>query len=92
MFNDRARILSSQAARHKRQRAILDALKAGPCVDCGQTYPPCVMDFDHVRGVKLRSVGQLVDASISKLMAEIEKCDLVCSNCHRIRTFHRVQS
>jgi hypothetical protein len=26
------------------------------------------------------------------LVAEIEKCDLVCANCHRIRTFTRQQN
>jgi len=63
------------------------ALKDGPCVDCGGKFPSECMDFDHVpeRGPKLASVGRLLrDEEL--LQAEIAKCDLVCSNCHRIRT------
>lgn len=68
------------------RRAKLQALKAGPCVDCGDTFPPECMDFDHVRGEKVANVGSLTTFSNVKLMAEIAKCDLVCANCHRIRT------
>lgn len=81
-----------RAYRRKRcddRRAKLDALKDKPCVDCGQSFPPCVMDFDHVRGAKSRCVGNLFNVSEARLMAEIDKCDLVCSNCHRIRTAAR---
>ena len=56
------------------------------------------MDFDHVRGTKEFILGHTgrggvnhFNAGIKKLKAEIEKCDLVCSNCHRIRTFERAE-
>lgn len=69
-------------------RKWLDTVKAVPCMDCGNSYPPCVMDFDH-RDPKQKSftisrTGQGV--SRQKLEAEIAKCDIVCANCHRIRT------
>lgn len=66
------------------------ALKAKPCMDCGGSFPPCAMDFDHRPDeVKLFGVGQAVCRSWKKVLAEIAKCDLICANCHRIRTKER---
>jgi hypothetical protein len=45
------------------------------------------MDFDHARGRKLFNVGnKLTSVSLRRLRAEIAKCDIVCANCHRLRT------
>ena len=62
-----------------------------PCADCGQCYPYYVMDFDHVRGEKKANIADILNRSCSRaaLKAEIDKCDLVCSNCHRVRTHNR---
>ena len=61
-----------------------------PCVDCGINYPYYVMDFDHVRGQKHANVMELVSTlSKKKIDEEIAKCEIVCSNCHRIRTHVR---
>lgn len=74
-----------------RNREYLDKAKEGPCVDCGVQYPPYVMDFDHVRGEKKDKVSNVArSASIERLQAEIDKCDLVCANCHRERTHNRL--
>jgi hypothetical protein len=61
-------------------------------MDCGQTFPPYVMDFDHVRGEKKYNVGLMASSgySLKMIAAEIQKCDLVCANCHRIRTHQRL--
>ena len=61
-----------------------------PCVDCGINYPYYVMDFDHVRGQKQANVMELVSTlSKKRIDLEIAKCEIVCSNCHRIRTHMR---
>ena len=61
-----------------------------PCVDCRISYPYYVMDFDHVRGQKHANVMELVSTlSKKKIDEEIAKCEIVCSNCHRIRTHMR---
>ena len=73
----------SRAAKH---RALMERVKAAPCMDCGQRFPACAMDFDHVCGKKEFGVGQGRDKSEFRVLREIEKCDLVCANCHRIRT------
>lgn len=62
-----------------------------PCVDCGLFYPACAMDFDHVRGEKSFGIAVGIEGGRAwpTILAEIEKCELVCANCHRIRTFVR---
>lgn len=73
----------------------MDDLKSAPCVDCGKVYPPYVMHFDHVpgRGIKLFNIGAWTGgrtvSTMESLLEEIAKCDLVCANCHAIRTWER---
>ena len=67
----------------------LDEAKAKPCMDCGGTFPPECMDFDHRDpATKLFNVsgGAVTGRSLESVQAEVAKCDLVCANCHRIRT------
>ena len=78
-------------ARYLRKADKLRALKAGACTDCGLRYPPYVMDFDHRPGEeKLFTIGTGVTRSDAAILAEIAKCDLVCANCHRVRTYQRL--
>lgn len=75
------------------RRTILAGLKNRPCMDCLNRYPPECMDFDHRPGeVKLFEVsGEMVRlGNMEAIMAEIAKCDLVCANCHRVRTMERL--
>lgn len=68
-------------------RAIIQEAKNCPCMDCGGRFHFAAMDFDH-RGDKIRPVSSLKDfSSEEKLREEIAKCDVVCSNCHRVRTY-----
>lgn len=75
------------------RKYVRDA-KDKPCHDCGNRYPPYVMDFDHVGGVKLYNVSQMAprDGSLIRIQAEIDKCEVVCANCHRVRTFNRMKT
>ena len=58
-------------------------------MDCGIKYPPYVMDFDHLGDKEfVISKGVSMHSPI-KLLKEIAKCDVVCSNCHRLRTYNR---
>ncbi|HEY6957265.1 MAG TPA: hypothetical protein VI814_00395 [Candidatus Limnocylindria bacterium] len=72
--------------------AWLRGLKEGrACADCGTVYPPQVMQWDHKPGFE--KVGDVSQAfwgrTREEVVAEIAKCDLVCANCHAIRTFTR---
>lgn len=74
--------------RRKARTYIAEVKRDVPCADCGGNFPPCCMHFDHVpeRGPKLFNLGS-GDYSIEAVQAEIEKCDIVCANCHAIRTW-----
>ena len=89
--NGRARHRARQNSRYSKARVILAELKSKPCQDCGGSFPPCVMHFDHRDpGQKSLTVSALAGAgSIRNMLEEISKCDLVCANCHAIRTFHQ---
>lgn len=78
--------------RKKKINVFVRSLKEVPCKDCGNSYPYYVMDFDHVRGEKKFNISNGSRNSFNKLKNEIEKCDVVCSNCHRVRTFNRIMS
>jgi uncharacterized protein YcfJ len=60
-------------------------------MDCQKKYPHYIMDFDHARGRKLATVGAMVGQgySMEALRREIAKCDVVCANCHKARTYAR---
>lgn len=65
-------------------------LKHG-CVDCGYKAHPEALDFDHLPGaVKSFTIGSAVRKSKDELLAEIAKCEVVCANCHRVRTRRRM--
>ena len=73
-----------------RQRATLEFLRdlrRVPCMDCRGTFLPHQMDFDH-RDPSAKSFhltgSRAMLASRTRLLPEIAKCDIVCSNCHAI--------
>jgi hypothetical protein len=79
---------------YKEVSAEIAQAKSVPCMDCGQSFHPCVMDFDHVRGEKLFSVAAWNNSSLGgrileRLREEMKKCEVICANCHRLRTFAR---
>jgi hypothetical protein len=84
-----------KVGQRKRRREFRDVVLTHksniPCPDCKQSYPSCVMDFDHRPGeTKAFEISQMLGkVSMETLEAEIAKCDIVCANCHRIRTHRR---
>lgn len=74
-------------AKHDRHRQITDAAKNKPCQDCGVSYPPWVMDFEHPIGEKKFSIGEgKRSRTRAALIEEIGKCEVICANYHRDRT------
>lgn len=75
--------------KHRRDtatNALIDYL-GGCCQDCGNKFITAVYDFHHRNPEeKEYSISDRVDhATIEELKKEADKCDLLCSNCHRIR-------
>jgi hypothetical protein len=89
---NKARQLENTKKSKRKVTAELRELKSGPCKDCGVQYPYYVMDFDHREDeVKLGLVSKMINSgSKTAALEEIAKCDLVCSNCHRERTYQRI--
>ena len=84
------RDISSLEAKERRvirnRTLIREYLSTHPCVDCGDDRWE-VLEFDHVRGEKEQTVGFLSrEGSIERIEKEIEKCDVRCANCHRLKT------
>ena len=78
-----------QANLSKSNRLTIKELKEKtPCKDCGKHYPYYVMQFDHIKD-KDFNIGARTSVSVKKLKLEIDKCEIVCANCHAERTYQR---
>lgn len=85
--NNKARI---RGYRDDRIKAIRDA-KTKPCLDCHIMYPSYIMQFDH-REPSYKNFnigGSWCSRTLKSILSEIDKCDVVCANCHAKRTHKR---
>lgn len=89
---NKEKYLSNNKARRNDLKDFIRKVKeATPCKDCKHNFPHYVMDFDHL-GDKLGLIKNFVhNNNRSGLLKELRKCEIVCSNCHRQRTFMRLQ-
>jgi len=91
-LNNKEKYLDKDKIRRDEYRKLIAQYKDVPCKDCGKKYRPHVMDFDHVNPEeKSFTIGRAVAIGIHKeiVIEEIKKCEVVCSNCHRERTYNR---
>lgn len=87
---NRKRHIENQLKIQVRIEKLIRENKSKPCTDCAIQYPYYVMEFDHVRGEKRDCLNRMKrSAGYNQVLAEIEKCEVVCSNCHAIRTWQR---
>lgn len=69
-------------------KAALVEYKGGRCVDCNGVFPNCVYHFDHRDPFQKEfNIGAKLTNNLEVLKVEADKCDLVCANCHAIRTY-----
>lgn len=75
-------------------KKINEYKRSKSCADCGYSNKdfPLTLDFDHVRGKKLFNIAAFNGVGWERIKKEIEKCDIVCSNCHRIRSQKRINT
>lgn len=59
------------------------------CTDCGYNADSRALDFDHAPGSKAFSISRAANRRWEAVVAEMDKCEVVCANCHRIRTWTR---
>jgi hypothetical protein len=83
---------ASKGSRYRRgvREYVISVKSKARCADCGGKFPPVCMHFDHVpeRGQKLFNIGNS-NYALEVTKAEMAKCDIVCANCHAIRTWNR---
>ena len=86
---NKERRLAQKKVLHLKFKEWYISLKSGkPCTDCGGTFPPTAMQWDHLPGTdKVGDLGTLWRRHNKQLILdEIAKCELVCANCHAVRT------
>lgn len=66
---------------------VWEYLKDHPCVDC-EVEDPVILEFDHVSGCKHKTVSEMIKKAYAwkTVKKEIEKCEVRCANCHRLKT------
>ena len=81
----------SLVSKEKRKNIIREIKESKPCIDCKTFYPYYVMHFDHMKSSeKIDKVSAIIHtSSLDTILKEIEKCELVCANCHSVRTWKR---
>jgi hypothetical protein len=74
------------SARQDARQYVLDYLSTHPCSACGES-DPAVLDFHHLGG-KDKEISVLISGgySLAKIQEEIDKCAVLCANCHRRKT------
>lgn len=65
---------------------VIEYFKENPCAHCGEDNP-IVLEFDHLAD-KEHNVSNMINDGLSwdKVKLEIDKCQVLCANCHRIKT------
>ncbi len=81
----------SQSYREKFTEELGKMKEKSGCIDCGnKSLVHDQLDFDHVRGSKVSGISAMIRSySREDVFKEIEKCEIVCANCHRLRTKNR---
>lgn len=72
-------------------RQLLGKIKESHgCLDCNIKYPYYMLQFDHVHGEKIDQLSNMIKYyPMEDIFDEIEKCEIVCANCHAERTYRR---
>jgi L-lysine 2,3-aminomutase len=72
------------------KKRLAEIKQTSGCADCGEKNH-IVLDFDHLRDKKYNVSRMIHDGfSWKAILKEIKKCEVVCANCHRIRTHNRL--
>ena len=83
--------IRNERLRNRNRKLIVDYLSSKSCIDCGN-LDSRVLEFDHLPEFKkFKDVSYLIAGGYSEeiIRKEIDKCEVVCCNCHRVRTINR---
>lgn len=85
--NSPSKKLVTQAFQQSRRDLINKIKTERGCAVCGYNTHAAALDFNHICGNKLFSISQDPKVAMHKLLAEIDKCEILCANCHRVHTY-----
>jgi len=80
------RSIEKSTSRRGARQHVYDYLKSHPCIKCGESDPR-VLQFNHINpDEKLETVSNIMRRGLTQVMKEIEKCEVLCANCHSKHT------
>ena len=80
----KAKRAETKRLRRQERRKILTEHLGGKCVGCGTTEN---LQFDHLdRTQKSFTIGKKLYYPLEKLIPEVNKCQLLCYNCHEFKS------
>lgn len=75
--------------RKKAHKYVREYKQRAKCADCGESRWQC-LSFDHLKDKTCNISGiEKRFLSLKRIQQEINKCEVVCHNCHSIRTYNR---
>ncbi len=91
----RLRMNKRKVAAHRklsnfRQKVLRKYKLLKGCYTCGYRKHFSALDFDHIdRTTKVDSISKMIRDTMSfkRIKDEVRKCTVLCSNCHRIKTY-----
>ena len=89
---DPEKVYQRHVVKRRKLRAWVTEQKNKPCLDCNKMFETFFMHFDHLpKHDKVAKISDIVadGRSMAMIQAEIDKCELVCSDCHTVRTVER---
>jgi hypothetical protein len=84
-YADRREYLIKAVAKRRRKIKLMAIeYKGGKCQICGYNKYPGALDLHHINGQKDFGIGdKRYTRSWERIKQELDKCILVCANCHR---------
>ena len=85
-----SRVPAHRPIQRRNLRYLLDHLRRAACVGCGET-DIVILEFDHIGPKRGKGVVSLAfdEHSLACLQAEIDQCEIRCTNCHRRHTIRQ---
>jgi 5-methylcytosine-specific restriction endonuclease McrA len=78
-----------QRRRRDKRKDLLIQKFGNKCCDCGKTFHKAAYDFHHINPLEKKfEIAPSLDRNWNVILEEIEKCVMLCSNCHRVRHYN----